>query len=142
MVRVEKKKFTKEYRIKEIQKNLTKKARLKKHYLKALKEEGYSVPDKPIQQKPRITLEEQKSQNKKKVEDQRKLHKQRKHSDWETQKRHKEDELSKIQMSKNKQVEREKRSKKLNQRTRRGQPLMGPKINDLLDKIKNDETYS
>ncbi|CDO92914.1 unnamed protein product [Kluyveromyces dobzhanskii CBS 2104] len=142
MAKVEKKKFTKEYRLKEIEKNLTKKARLKKGYLKALKDEGYAVPDKPKYEKyDKSTTDAKKALNKQKVRDQKEEHRQRKRTQKEKEQSFKEQEIRRIQVSKDKQVDREKRAKKLTQRTRRGQPVMGPKINDLLDKIKNDETY-
>ena len=40
------KKFTREYKVKEIQRSITKKTRLRKEYLKALKDEGYTVPER------------------------------------------------------------------------------------------------
>lgn len=38
-----------------------------------------------------------------------------------------------------KQKERERRKESLSRRTKSGQPVMGPKINNLLDKIKNNQ---
>ncbi|QEU60542.1 Fyv7 [Kluyveromyces lactis] len=143
MAKVEKKKFTKEYRLKEIQRNLTKKARLKKEYLKVLKDEGYSIPEKPQYEKhDRSSVEAKKAFNKQKVRDQREEHKLRKRTQKEKEQSFKEQEMKRIQLSKEKQVERDRRAKKLTQRTKRGQPVMGPKINDLLDKINSDETYT
>lgn len=41
------------------------------------------------------------------------------------------------QMLEKRNIERQKHRESLSQRTRRGQPVMGPKITDLLDKIRN-----
>ncbi|KAG0678559.1 rRNA-processing protein fyv7 [Kluyveromyces marxianus] len=143
MTKVEKKKFTKEYRLKEIQKNLTKKARLKKGYLKVLKEEGYAVPEKPQAEKhDRASMHEKKELNKKKVKEQKEEHKLRKRSAKEKERAFREQEIERIKLAKQKQQQREDRAKRLLKKTRRGQPIMGPKINDLLDKIKNDDTYT
>ena len=94
------KKFTREYKVKEIQRSITKKTRLRKEYLKALKDEGYAVPEK----EPKTVAKES--------------------------------------VRKIKEARAIEGKKKLTQRTRTGQPLMGPKIEDLLDKIKTDDTYT
>lgn len=141
MVKVDKR-HTKEYKLKEIQKNLTKKARLKKQYLKALKEEGYTVPERSVTEAPRSSLQDQKAANKRKFDEKRQLEKQRKTHQKDKKEERRRKELEKIEDSKTRQVEKEKRWKKVNQKTRSGQPLMGPKIDDLLSKIKNDKTYS
>ncbi|CCE85943.1 Piso0_005585 [Millerozyma farinosa CBS 7064] len=43
-----------------------------------------------------------------------------------------------IKASENKTIQRQKEKEILAQRTKRGQPLMGPRINNLLDKIRKD----
>lgn len=53
-----------------------------------------------------------------------------------------EEELRRVQERRQKleqsKLEREKKKLSLSQRTKRGQPVMGPKINDLLDKIRQN----
>lgn len=140
------KKFTKEYKVKEIQKNLTKKARLRKEYLKVLKEEGYSVPEKnPDTVKTydaKKAKEERILQGKKRYDEKKEIKRQRKLSQKEQAELRKDREVERIKMAKEKQVDREKRKRRMTQKTKSGQPKMGPKINDLLDKIKGDDTYT
>lgn len=139
------KKFTREYKVKEIQKNLIKKARLKKEYLKTLKKEGYSVPEKDTS-KEKFDFKKSKQQkafaNKKRFDEKKELNRQKKKSQHEKAERRREEEVRRIKEVKEKERVRETRTRKLNQRTRTGQPLMGPKIEDLLDKIKSDDTYT
>ncbi|AMD20198.1 HDL546Cp [Eremothecium sinecaudum] len=139
MAKIEKK-YTKEYKIKEIQKNLLKRARLKKQYLKSLKEEGYELPEK--QTKPRLPLEQLKKENKRKVDEKKEFKRQRKQTEKEKAEKRRQNEVEKVMIAKQKQEIREKKREKLTRKTRTGQPLMGPKIGDLLDKIKNDSTYT
>lgn len=137
------KKFTKEYKIKEIQKSLTKKARLRKGYLKALKEEGYSIPDKrptSIPNKPSKNLNGE--ENRRNFEQKKEIIQQRKKSHRDALEERKKNDFSKLKEAKEKLQEREKRRVKLAKRTKSGQPLMGPRIEDLLSKIKEDETYT
>lgn len=140
------KKFTKEYKVREIQKNLTQKARLKKEYLKALKEEGYSVPEKApsgkSKQDYRKLKAELRDEGKRKFDEKKEIKKERKRQQREEAEERRTRELENIKQVKAKMDERERRKKRLSQKTRTGQPLMGPKINDLLSKIREDDTYT
>ncbi|QLQ79329.1 hypothetical protein HG537_0B06770 [Torulaspora globosa] len=140
------KKYTKDYKLKEIQKSLTHKARLKKEYLRALKEEGYSVPDKKADGKSKEEIrrlkQEQRDKNRKKLEEQKRGKKWAKKEQQEASEDRRRSELENIKHIKSKMDEREKRKQKLTKKTRTGQPLMGPKIEDLLGKIKGDDTYT
>ncbi|SCV99714.1 LAFE_0B00892g1_1 [Lachancea fermentati] len=139
------KKYTREYKVREIQKNLTKKARLKKEYLKTLKEEGYTPPEKDSKSA-KVSFQEIKArratETKKKLDEKKEMRKLRKKLQKEKADKLRENEMKKLQDIKQKKVQREERANKLSQRTKYGQPLMGPKIEDLLTKIKNDDTYT
>lgn len=145
------KKFTKEFRVKEIQKNITKRTRLKKNYFKALKEEGYSAPERPQNDKDnndrkhkkvRELKEEKRQAGKEKFDEKKQLKKDRMQRQREEKEAHRQSQLQRIETSKAKHLQREQRTKRLTQKTRSGQPLMGPKILDMLEKIKNDDTYT
>ncbi|AQZ15228.1 FYV7 (YLR068W) [Zygosaccharomyces parabailii] len=139
-------KFTKEYKVREIQKNLTRKARLKKQYLKTLKEEGYEVPDKkpPTTSQANVkTLREERAlQGRKKLDDKREIKKQRKRLQAEKAQEFRKLEIERIKRAKEMGQERERKKKKMTQRTRSGQPRMGPKIEEMLGKIKGDALYT
>lgn len=144
------KKFTKEYRVKQIQKNITKRTRLKKNYFKALKEEGFSAPERPHDdrqdgdhkhKKVRELKEERRQAGKQKIDEKKQIKKDRMQKQREEKEARRQQQLDRIETSKAKHLQREQRSKRLTQRTRSGQPLMGPKIEDLLNKIKTDDTY-
>lgn len=140
------KKFTKEYKVREIQKSITKKTRLRKNYLKALKEEGYNIPEKREESRAKVNVkqlkEERAQQGKRKVDEKKELKRERQKIKRETAEERRNSQLERIKLSKQKHLERESRSQRLTQKTRSGQPLMGPKIEDLLDKIKHDDTYT
>lgn len=140
------KKYTKDYKLKEIQKSLTQKARLKKEYLKALKEEGYTVPDKEPTRKSKEEIRriktEQKENSRRKLDEKKQLKKHAKKEQRTAVEERRKQELENIKNIKSKIEQREKRKQKLTKRTRSGQPLMGPKIEDLLGKIKEDDTYT
>ena len=142
-----KEKFTREYKVREIQRSITKKARLRRGYLKALKEEGYSVPDAApdssrVKQSVRERREDQRREGKRKFDEKKEMKRERRRTQQEQREESRRQQLESIRVSKEKFKLRERRSAKLTQRTRSGQPLMGPKIEDLLDKIKNDDTYT
>lgn len=140
------KKYTKEYKVKEIQKSLTKKARLKKGYLKALKEEGYSIPDKKPKSSSSNEVEklstDLREKGKKKLDEKKEIKQERKRQQRALLEERRKNELESIKKAKERLEERERRKKRLSKRTRSGQPLMGPKIEDMLSKIKEDETYT
>ena len=158
------KKFTKEYKVKQIQKNIAKRTRLKKQYLKALKEEGYSVPSKDeltnnngnddlksesdassISTKKKSVKdlkEEKRLAGMAKIDEKKRLKKERLKRQREEREMRRQKELERIKLSKEKHLQRERRSKRLTQKTSTGQPLMGPKIADLLERIKKDDTYT
>ena len=160
------KKFTKEYKVKQIQKNITKRTRLKKQYLKALKEEGYSVPSKDKLSNSKESnaddhnaddetvststknksvkdlKEEKRLAAKAKIDERKRLKKEKLDKQREEREMRRQKELERIKLSKERYLQREKRSKRLTQKTRTGQPLMGPKISDLLERIKKDDIYT
>ncbi|CAI4046248.1 hypothetical protein N7582_003765 [Saccharomyces uvarum] len=140
------KKFTREYKVKEIQRSITKKTRLRKEYLKALKDEGYTVPEKEprtgVKDSVRKIKEARATEGKKKLDEKKEIKRQRKKLQRDELNERRNDELERIRVSKEKFQMREDRKKRMTQRTRSGQPLMGPKIEDLLDKIKTDDTYT
>ncbi|KQC42191.1 Essential protein required for maturation of 18S rRNA [Saccharomyces cerevisiae] len=76
------KKFTREYKVKEIQRSITKKTRLRKEYLKALKDEGYAVPEKEpktvAKESVRKIKEARAIEGKKKLDEKKEIKKQRK----------------------------------------------------------------
>lgn len=139
-------KFTKEYKLREIQKNLTKKARLKKEYLRTLKNEGYKVPEKkptPVSKDDIKQLrEEHESQGKKKLDEKKEIKKQRKRLQVERAQEAKMKEEERIKVIKQKEQEREKKKTKLTQKTKTGQPKMGPKIEDMLGRINSNSLYT
>ncbi|SMN20060.1 similar to Saccharomyces cerevisiae YLR068W FYV7 Essential protein required for maturation of 18S rRNA [Maudiozyma saulgeensis] len=141
-----KEKFTREYKVREIQKSITKKTRLRKAYLKALKDEGYSVPEAQSQSHVKMSVRDMKEQRlregKKKLDEKKEIKRQRRKNNVEQAAEHRQRQIDRLNESKEKFKQRERRSNKLTQRTRTGQPLMGPKIDDLLDKIKKDDTYT
>ncbi|CAG58963.1 uncharacterized protein GVI51_F01309 [Nakaseomyces glabratus] len=139
------KKFTKEYKVKAIQQNITRKARLKKEYLKALKEEGYAVPEKETSRREvnvKKLKEDKRLEGKKKIDEKKELKKQRKREQREKLEERRRKEEEKVKIIRQKEQEREQKRRKMTKRTRSGQPLMAPKIEDLLSKIKNDDTYT
>lgn len=127
------KKFTKEYKIREIQKNLHKRSNQKRKYLKALKDEGYSVPEKEDRPTHSSRPKQQELRSRKKDKNAEKI---------AQRKEYRRKELEKISTIKSNESKRETRRERLSQKTRTGQPKMGPKIEDLLDKIKNDDIYT
>lgn len=147
--KLNRKKFTREYKAREIQKNITKRTRLKKNYFKALKSEGYAVPEKndsdSKQEKTKSSKqyrEEQKQSGRQKLQNVKNA-KVQKMKDQKIDKETKRlQQLERIEISKEKYRQRGKKTERLTQKTRSGQPLMGPRIENLLDKIKNDDTYT
>ncbi|SCU77277.1 LAFA_0A00760g1_1 [Lachancea sp. 'fantastica'] len=142
--RVEKK-HSKEYKVHEIQKNLVKKARLRKEYLKVLKEEGFSAPEKKASEA-KLSFKEMKERNalgnRKRVDEKKELKKLRGKQQREKTINRQQRERERLEEIKEKEKQRGVRSSKVTQRTRSGQPKMGPKIEDLLGKIKSDDTYT
>ncbi|AAS50999.1 ABR226Wp [Eremothecium gossypii ATCC 10895] len=134
------KKFTKESKVREIQKNLHKRAKLKRQYLKTLEQEGYEVPEEQKRQKP--SFEQRKGEKKQKVDEKKEHARRRKREQKEEMEAKRQRELDELERAKVRQVERERRNKRIQQKTRSGQPKMGPRINDLLDKIQKDTTYT
>ncbi|AGO11495.1 AaceriABR226Wp [[Ashbya] aceris (nom. inval.)] len=134
------KKYTKESKVREIQKNLHKRAKLKRQYLKTLEQEGYEVPEEQKKQRP--TFEQRKGEKKQKVDEKKEIARRRKREQKEEAEARRQRELQELEQAKAKLAERERRNKRVLQKTRSGQPKMGPKINDLLDKIQNDTTYT
>jgi flagellar biosynthesis GTPase FlhF len=121
--------ISREDKNREIKKALVHRARIRKNYFKLLEKEGIDNEkntdinhDKP-KNKP-LNFAERAQKVKQRKQEKRK-------SDLEqVQERRK-------QIVK-KESERLKRKERIEKRTTRGQPLMGPRINNLLDKIKKD----
>lgn len=118
----------------EIKKALVHRARLRKQYLKDLKEQGEELPEKA----PRKENEEKHNRPypKPNYQERAEIAKKRKEV------ARKEREAKRQEYTKNaekKRAEREKKKELLSQKTRTGQPLMGPRIANLLEKIKNED---
>lgn len=130
--------ISREDKTRDIKKALVHRSRIRKNYFKLLDKEGIdnekpvineevkdtSHPDRTKLQNKPTSFAERAQIVKKRKEDKRK------------------EELAKIQ-DRRKQIERKenersKRKARVEKKTSRGQPLMGPRINTLLDKIKSD----
>lgn len=125
-----------EFKSKEIKKSLVHKARLRKNYYKLLEKEGQAVPEKRGSTGDNNDNED--------VNKQRKPmnYAERAKKTKELKEQRRKDKLEAIREKKQimeaKAKERERRLERVSQKTTRGQPLMGPRINNLLDKIKKD----
>lgn len=118
----------------EIKKALVHRARLRKQYLKDLKEQGEELPEKA----PRKEYEAKGQRPYPKPNYQERAEIARKRKELAR----KEREIKRQDYAKNaekKRADREKKKELLSQKTRTGQPLMGPRIANLLEKIKNDD---
>ncbi|CAR25412.1 rRNA-processing protein FYV7 [Lachancea thermotolerans] len=138
-------KHTRESKVRDIQKSLVRRARLRKDYFKALKEEGYTAPEKQeskTKRSYREVREQATAANRKKLDEKKEMKKLRGRMEYQKAQEKRKTELQKINEAKEREKQRNQRSKKVTQRTRSGQPLMGPKIEDLLSKIKADDTYT
>lgn len=138
-----KKKFTdrREAKSQDIKRALTHRARLRKNYFKLLEKEGLQENRKPDDNQNESndeSNENEKPQLKKKginFEERSKIVKQRKE---EKRKQKLEIVQEKLQRLETNSKERALRKEQLKKTTTKGQPLMGPRINNLLDKIKKD----
>lgn len=140
----------------EIKKALTHRSNLKRSYLKLLKKEGYTTEDKD--EKEEDEKEEYEDEREKDGSDNEdgdesdekpkkskrkqltfaekaKLVKQRKE---EKRAQRLEQIQNKRKMLESRTKAREQKKESLTQKTRTGQPLMGPRINNLLEKIKSE----
>lgn len=150
----------------EIRRALTRRARLRKNYFKLLEREGLDVPSKndnyvedgenkemnPTNAETESGEKENNTQPlseidiiKNKVKNHEALtfaerialKKDRRERDKEMKMRKTKEKLDTMKKS---QMKRQKQTERLqNTKTRRGQPLMGPRINDLLEKIKQNK---
>ncbi|CDK25795.1 unnamed protein product [Kuraishia capsulata CBS 1993] len=124
-----KKIYDRETKSSDIKRSLTHKSNLRKNYFKLLEREGEQLPERDQEQasesKPTLTYQERAKLARERKE--------RKRQDKiETTKRN-------LQDAKRKRIEREqKKEKLLKAKTKTGQPLMGPRISNLLEKIKKD----
>lgn len=124
----------KESKNQEIKKSLVHRARLRKQYFKELKKEGEAIPEKEFK-KDRQSRETE-SKPRPDFRERAEIAKQRKEL------ARKEREMKRQEYIKNgekKRAERERKKEQLSQKTRTGQPLMGPRIANLLEKIQNDK---
>lgn len=108
------------------------KARLRKNYFKELKKEGQAVPEKQSRADRDDT-----NQGKKQLtfQERAKIAKERKEA---TKKKRAEALDEKKRISKEREEARQRQKERISQKTRTGQPLMGPRIENLLEKIKKD----
>lgn len=140
----------------DIKRALTHRARLRKNYFRLLENEGEDVPAKPTYERngrrtyeKRYSFEENKEKEHKTDdslgEPTRKplTFQERMDIKKERKQRQRQEKLEKTRLNlktmKEKEYQRKKSTENLkDSRTRKGQPLMGPRINNLLDKIKKD----
>ncbi|CEP22749.1 rRNA-processing protein FYV7 [Cyberlindnera jadinii] len=114
----------------EIRQALTHKARLKRKYLKELERSGESVPDKEEVHRHRVVREADKGPS---FQERQQIAKERKKFLRELREKEKKQRMETVQL---KREARDKKKELLSQKTRTGQPLMGPRINNLLEKIQ------
>lgn len=124
----------KEAKIADINRALTTRARRRIAYFKMLKEEGFAIPEKQTKE------EREEIQRKKKAmsfQERMKIKKERKIKERDDRFNRNQQQLKEM---KEKEADRIKKSDLIkNARTKKGQPLMGPRIGSLLDKIKADK---
>lgn len=137
--------YTREYKRDQISKNIQKKKILKKNYEKLLKSEGYDVSEnqETSAKEPRLSYKEQKLKNIEKLKEQKRERRAKKKeaslTKNKTSKEFRDEQLSTIEEIKLKTQQRKQRQEKLSVKTKRGQPVMSFKIDDLLNKIKTQE---
>ncbi|OBA22805.1 rRNA-processing protein FYV7 [Metschnikowia bicuspidata var. bicuspidata NRRL YB-4993] len=139
-----------DYKNQEIKRSLVHRARLRKSYFKLLEKEGipagqeYPGLASAAEEDPRKGARDDRhaktdgsSDDEKQLNfaERAKLARERKEQKREDELRRVQERRQKIEQS---QKDREKKKLSLQQRTRRGQPVMGPKISDLLDKIRHN----
>ncbi|XBW34892.1 hypothetical protein QEN19_000456 [Hanseniaspora menglaensis] len=140
-----KKTYTREYKKEQISKNIQKKRILKKNYEKLLKSEGYNVDeaDESSKKGPKISYKEQKLQNIAKLKEQKKERRAKKKevaaNKFKASKEFRDQQLERVEEIKLKNQQRKERQEKMNIKTRKGQPVMSFKIDDLLNKIKSQD---
>jgi hypothetical protein len=118
----------------EIRQALTHKARLRKKYIKELEKSGESIPDKESrqQQRERINDNEVKRPS---FQERQQIAKERKKQLREEREKQ---NMERQEMVEKKRKDRERKKDQLSQTTRTGQPLMGPRISNLLEKIEKE----
>ena len=142
-----KKTYTREYKKEQIQKNINKKKIMKKKYEKLLKSEGYEVDaeENKHHKEPKLSYKEQKQLNIEKLKEQKRERRAKKRESelakFKNSKEHREEHLKRIAEIKEKNVQRKKRNEKLNVKTKKGQPVMSFKIDDLLQRIQNQQDW-
>ncbi|CUM46266.1 rRNA-processing protein FYV7 [Debaryomyces fabryi] len=138
-----------EFKSKEIKKSLVHRARLRKNYFKLLEKEG--INHEPEQNESESTVNQNKSEDLERsgisnsrnqpskrpmnFAERAKIAKERKEQNRQAKLKSIQDRRETIEK---KSKERERRKDTLSKKTKSGQPLMGPRINNLLDKIKKD----
>ncbi|KAL7666456.1 rRNA-processing protein FYV7 [[Candida] zeylanoides] len=137
----------KEHKSDEIKKSLTHRARLRKNYFKLLDKEGIPVEkrngsgvsedDTEVGELGHRAREPRMEERRKPMNfaERAKIAKERKEA---TRKEKLQSIKAKRATMEHKSRERELKKERLSKKSRTGQPLMGPRINNLLDKIKND----
>ncbi|ODV78807.1 rRNA processing [Suhomyces tanzawaensis NRRL Y-17324] len=119
----------KESKSRDIKKALTHRARLRKGYFKLLEQEGESIPEKDV------AKSEERAKPTMNYAERAKIAKQRKEEQRKEKLERVQDRRKAIEK---KDKERELKKLRLSQKTKTGQPLMGPRINNLLEKIRKD----
>lgn len=118
----------------DINRALTTRARRRIAYFKMLKQEGMTVPEKMT---PEQREEIQKKKAAQSFQERMKIKRERKAKEREDRL---QQNKQKAHEMREKAAQRERRSEMVkNARTKRGQPLMGPRIGSLLDKIKAEK---
>ncbi|CAH2352912.1 rRNA-processing protein Fyv7p [[Candida] railenensis] len=139
----------KEYKSDEIKKSLTHRARLRKNYFKLMEKEGLPIDknedeneaesenDNKSESRGNTRREYKKPDSKKPMNfaERAKLAKERK----DLNRREKLESIkNRREVMAQRSKEREFKKERLSKKSRTGQPLMGPRINNLLDKIKSE----
>ncbi|EGW32073.1 uncharacterized protein SPAPADRAFT_55609 [Spathaspora passalidarum NRRL Y-27907] len=116
----------------DIKRALVHRARIRKNYFKLLKEEGRPDPQETQQEQQQQVEPKKKPVN---FAERAQLAKQRKEEARAQKLQQVKEKREKLELKKK---EREMKKAGFSKHTRTGQPLMGPRINNLLDKIRND----
>lgn len=124
----------KDAKIADINRALTTRARRRIAYFKMLKEEGFSVPEKQTKEEREAAQQKRKAMS---FQERMKIKKERKTKERDERFERNQQKMKEIR---EKASDRQKKTELMkNAKTKKGQPLMGPRIGSLLDKIKADK---
>lgn len=116
----------------EIRQALTHKARLRKKYIQELERSGETVPERQTKQQRECRDDQVKRPS---FQERQQMAKDRKKAFRDEREKEREERTHQVEK---KRIERERKKEMLSQKTRTGQPLMGPRINNLLEKIERE----